>query len=103
MKFARERAAFWLRSEDCAAKAAVAAGFGSGVTDSVVAVVVDMKFEDSVVVVEVVILVGDKVINEVKVVDPGGGKGRVTVAVKLSCEELDVDDADGHIPALHSV
>lgn len=97
IRFDRESAVFCLTSEDSAAIAAVAAGFGSGVTDSVVAVVVDIKFEDVVVVVEVVILVGDKVIRDVKVVDPGGGTGKVRVSVKLSSdEELEIVDTGMH-------
>lgn len=79
----------------------MAAGFGNAVTERVVAVVVDMKFEDVVVVVDVVILVGDNVMRDVRVVDPGGGTGNVTVAVKLSCEE-EVEIGDGrHVPVIH--
>lgn len=100
MRFVLLREAFWLRREDSAARAAVAAGLGRGVTESVVAVVVEMKFVDVVAVVVVVILVGDKVMREVKVVDPGGGTGKVSVAVKLSCSEVEVGDAErqGMVP-----
>lgn len=92
VKIVRVRVASWLSSIFWAAIAAVAAGFGKGVTESVVAVVVDMKFEDVIAVV-VVILVGESVMRDVTVVDPGGGTGKVSVAAKLSCE-LVVDN--GH-------
>ncbi|KAF8861370.1 hypothetical protein BDZ45DRAFT_687718 [Acephala macrosclerotiorum] len=64
----------------------VAAGFGRAVTQRVVAVVVEMKFVEVMAVVVVVMLVGDRVMRDVNVVDPGGGTGRVSVAVKLSDE-----------------
>lgn len=69
--------------------------------ESVVAVDVDMKFEDVVIVVEVVMLVGEMVTRDVRVVDPGGGTGSVRVAVKESSDE-DVGVGDcRHVPVMH--
>lgn len=69
--------------------------------ESDVAVVVDTKFEAVVIVVEVVMLVGEMVTRDVKVVDPGGGIGRVRVAVNDNFdEEIGVEDGR-HVPVMH--
>lgn len=79
--FVRESVAFDRSSEDWPAIAEVAAGFGRGVTESVVdvSVIVEMTFVDTFVVVIVVMLVGCTVTREVTVVELGGGNGSVTV------------------------
>lgn len=81
--FVRESVAFERRREDCPAIAEVAAGFVRGVTEMErvveVSVTVEITFVGMVVVVIVVMLVGWMVTSEVTVVEPGGGKGSVTV------------------------